>query len=158
VRDHWRGQGARLPLRGRPAAPDSAQALAEAAGFTQTGLSGWFLPTGNGQRSAGPENQYLSIWNDVGGSLANLQAQFDGVRFGDYWSGTELASGVAWYFGPSGGGQFSGPKSTLFFAVAVRPGDVTASVPVATVPEPRTLALALLALGATVVARRRQAR
>ena len=44
-------------------------------------------------------------------------------------------------------------KIRFSYAVAVRPGDVAAAV-----PEPQTLALALLALGATVVARRRRSR
>ena len=71
-----------------------------------------------------------------------------------YWSGTEFAPGInAWYFYPVLGFQNVGFEVSRFFAVAVRPGDVTAPV-----PEPQTLALALLALAATVVARRRRAR
>ena len=135
------------------AAAGSAQALAESAGDAQTDFKGWFLPTGDGELGLGALNQYLSIWNDVGSSLVGLQAQFDGVQSGGYWSGTEYAPDPdgAWVFDSIGGIQSFGGKGGAFYAVAVRPRDVTASV-----PEPQTLALALLALGATVVARRRR--
>ena len=86
-------------------------------------------------------------------SLTTLAA-FTGVQSDPYWSGTMVPSaGVAWWFKPSSNSQSGGFMSTSYFAVAVRPGDVPASV-----PEPQTLALALLALGATVVARRRRSR
>jgi hypothetical protein len=136
------------------AAAGSAQALAESAGAAQTDFTGWFLPTGDGDAVAGALNQYLSIWNDVGGSLAGLQAQFDGVQ-SFYWSGTEYAQDTsrAWDFLTLDGFQGLFDKPSAQYAVAVRPGDVAASV-----PEPQTLALALLALGATVVARRRRSR
>jgi hypothetical protein len=137
------------------AAAGSAQALAASAGAAQTAFTGWFLPTGDGFAAAGALNQYRSIWSDVGGSLAGLQAQFDGVQSGDYWSGTEYAPGPldAWLFFTNDGGQILDVKLSALYAVAVRPGDVTAAV-----PEPQTLALALLALGATVLARRRRSR
>ncbi len=72
-----------------------------------------------------------------------------------YWSGTEYAldPNNAWGFDAFSGEQGFGGKTNALYAVAVRPGDVAA-----TVPEPQTLALALLALGATVVARRRRPR
>lgn len=71
-----------------------------------------------------------------------------------YWSGTESVPGIdAWAFSPGFGFQSSGSMDVPLYAVAVRPGDVTASV-----PEPQTLVLVLLALGATVVARRRRSR
>ena len=135
------------------AAANSAQALAELAGAAQTAFTGWFLPTGDGGSVAGALNQYLSIWNDVGVSLANLQAQFDVVQSFGYWSGTEYAPNPAsaWDFFTVVGFQSYDSKDSALYAVAVRPGDVAASV-----PEPQTLALALLALGATVVARRRR--
>jgi hypothetical protein len=40
------------------AAAGSAQAVAESAGFAQTGLTGWFLPTGDGSQGPGPLNQW----------------------------------------------------------------------------------------------------
>ena len=137
------------------AAAGSAQALAASAGAAQTAFTGWLLPTGDRDSVAGALNQYLSIWSDVGSSLVDLQAQFDDVQAFFYWSGTEYAPVPvsAWLFSTTGGSQNLGVKSTALYAVAVRPGDVTASV-----PEPQTLALALLALGATVVARRRRSR
>lgn len=55
-----------------------------------------------------------------------------------------------WSFGADNGYQGLSDKDFAWDAVAVHPGDVTA------VSEPQTLALALLALGATVVARRRR--
>ena len=142
-----------------PPAAGSAQALAESAGAAQTDFTGWFLPTGDGSQGAGALNQYRSIWNDVGSSLAGLQAQFDGLQSGPYWSGTDFAPdpGTAWLFsiaspfGPNDGDLDIRVQDLTLYAVAVRAGDVTASV-----PEPQTLALALLALGATVVARRRR--
>jgi hypothetical protein len=82
-------------------------------------------------------------------------ALFSNVQSFVYWSGTEFAPGPsnAWLFITINGDQGYDVKSGAFYAVAVRPGDVTASV-----PEPQTLALALLALGATAVARRRRSR
>ncbi len=135
------------------AAAGSAQALAASAGAAQTDFTGWFLPTGDGGSVAGALNQYLSIWSDVGSSLAGLQAQFDDVQSYVHWSGTVFApnSGRAWFFSTLVGSRGNFGKDNPLYAVAVRPGDVTASV-----PEPQTLALALLALGATVVARRRR--
>jgi hypothetical protein len=98
---------------------------------------------------------YESVLNPVGDTaeqIANL-ALFSNVRTLGYWSGTAFAPdpGSAWAFGTNVGYQGYGAKGDWLFAVAVRPGDVAASV-----PEPQTLALALLALGATVVARRRR--
>jgi len=81
-----------------------------------------------------------------------LVTQFTNVQPGLYWSGTEFTPGfLAWSFFPVSGLQRVDGQRLQFFAVAVRPGDVAAAV-----PEPQTLALALLALGAMVVARRRR--
>lgn len=121
-------------------------------GFDCTGgeLSGLFV-TDLGNKA----NE--SVLNQVGDTplqIANL-ALFSNVRSFGYWSGTEYAPLplFAWGFGTSVGYQGYGVKGDALYAVAVRPGDVAASV-----PEPQTLALALLALGATVVARRRRLR
>ena len=97
-----------------------------------------------------------SVLNQVGDTLeqiANL-ALFSNVQSNFYWSGTEYARlpTRAWNFSTTDGKQSDVYyKDNGFYAVAVRPGDVAASV-----PEPQTLALALLALGATVVVRRRR--
>ena len=98
---------------------------------------------------------YESVLNQVGDTaeqIANL-ALFSNVQSFDYWSGTDYAPypDFAWYFLTNEGNQFFFPKIFAKYAVAVRLGDVAASV-----PEPQTLALVLLALGATVVARRRR--
>ena len=71
------------------AAAGSAQALAASKGASETNFAtGWVLPTGDGTQLAGALNQYLSIWNDVGGTFMALEAQFDGVQPAGYWSST----------------------------------------------------------------------
>jgi hypothetical protein len=89
-------------------------------------------------------------------NAANL-ALFTNVQSFYYWSGTEFAPNPVgvWDFRTADGRQGFGGKDDALYAVAVRPGDVAASVPTP-VPEPQTLALVLLALGATMVARRRR--
>lgn len=87
---------------------------------------------------------------DTPTQIANY-ALFSNVQLNSaYWTGTAASwdPGRAW---DVSGAAYTGsdPVTTRFFAVAVRDGDV---------PEPPTLALALLALGATVVARKRQSR
>ena len=119
-------------------------------GYNCTGgeLSGLFV-TDLGDKAG------KSVLNQVGDTaeqIANL-ALFSNVQSYYYWSGTEYAPypSDAWVFGTYDGFQGYGDKFDALYAVAVRPGDVAASV-----PEPQTLALALLALGATLVARRRR--
>ena len=134
----------------------SAQALAASAGFAASGLTGWVLPTGNGFEAAGAQNQYLSIWNQVGSSFAGISGQFASVQSSDtYWSSTEYAPlpSNAWGFSPALGLQNATGKSFLLDAVAVRPGDVAAAV-----PEPQTYAMLLAGLTAlAMVTRRRSA-
>lgn len=87
------------------------------------------------------------------GNLTQV-AEFTGVQSGYYWSGTQFVWGLgSWSFLPSSGVRQGYAQSLALYAVAVRPNNVTASV-----PEPQTLALALLALGATMVVRRRSSR
>ena len=135
------------------AAPGSAQKLAETAGFAATGLTGWRLPTGDFFEPAGSLDEFESIWNDVGGALAGLQSEFDGVQPLEYWSGSDDAPipNFAWYFFTVNGNQGFDVENLQFFAVAVRPGDVVAAV-----PEPESLALVLVGLAAAGVARRRR--
>ena len=98
--------------------------------------------------------EYANLFTAYGDLTSNTLPFVDVQPGSIYWSGTELSPGIfAWFFRSDDGVQFTGSESNQFFAVAVRPGDVTAPV-----PEPQTLALALLALGATVVARRRRSR
>ena len=82
------------------------------------------------------------------GDFLNMQSNF-------YWSGTEYAPGPggAWGFDTGNGGQDANDKNIPFYAMAVRPGDVLA----AQVPEPESLVLALTALGAMALVRRRRA-
>ena len=134
----------------------SAQALVASAGFAASGLTGWVLPTGNGFEAAGAQNQYLSIWNQVGSSFAGISGQFAGVQSADtYWSSTEYAPlpSNAWGFSPALGLQNATSKGSLLDTVAVRPGDVAAAV-----PEPQTYAMLLAGLTAlAMVTRRRSA-
>lgn len=96
-----------------------------------------------------------SVLNQVGDSaeqVANL-ALLSNVQSLGYWSGTEYPPGPggAWVFRTDGGNQGVANTAGRGFAVAVRPGDVVTSV-----PEPQSLPLVLLALGAAVVARRKR--
>jgi hypothetical protein len=117
-------------------------------GCTGGELSGLFV-TDLGNKA---NESVLDQLGDTAEQIANL-ALFSNVQSYVYWSGTEYAPepSIAWNFGTGGGTQSSINKSLAMYAVAVRRGDVTASV-----PEPQTLALVLLALGATVVGRRRR--
>ena len=96
-------------------------------------------------------SEYVALFTAYG-NLTQVAA-FTDVRSVGYWSGTEYAPNpdLAWVFSTFVGFQNFDVKDSALYAVAVRPGDVAASV-----PEPQTLALALLALGAMVVARRRR--
>lgn len=107
------------------------------------GSSDWALPS---------IDEYAVLLASYGN--LTLAPEFTNVQSGYYWSGTESTAGsLAWRFNPATGPLGTIPEYGELYAVAVRLGDVTASV-----PEPQTLALALLALGATVVARRRRSR
>jgi len=95
-------------------------------------------------------SEYAALFGDHGN--LSVLTQFTNVQT-FYWSGTEYAPNPvsAWYYFALFDQQFNGDKKAQLYAVAVRPGDVAASV-----PEPQTLALVLLALGATMVVRRRR--
>ncbi len=98
-----------------------------------------------------------SVLNQAGDSAvekANL-ALFKNVQADFYWSATTFPpnSDYAWGFYTQFGGQYLTDRKDLYFALPVRAADVSASV-----PEPQTLALTLLALiGLTFVRRRRAA-
>jgi hypothetical protein len=94
----------------------------------------------------------LTQTGDTAEQIANM-ALFTGVQSYTYWSGLEYAPDTyyAWYFGTRNGGQYYDPQGYALYALAVRPGDVAA-----TVPEPQTLALVTLAFGAAMLNRRRR--
>ncbi len=139
----------RLPTL-NPADASCTGGFGVGVGYDCTGgeLSGLFV-TDLGNKAG---ESVLNQVGDTAEQIANL-ALFSNVKSFTYWSGTEYApnpnDGV-WRFGTAGGNQSFGGKGNPYFAVAVRSGDVAASV-----PEPQTLALALLALGATLVVRKR---
>ena len=96
-----------------------------------------------------------AVCNSVqpGWGLVNT-GPFTNMQSVDYWSGLEYApvAGDAWVFGTDVGYQNGVSQGNALYVVAVRPGDVTASV-----PEPQSLALVLLAAAGAVVATRRRA-
>lgn len=96
----------------------------------------------------------LDQTGDTAEQIANL-ALFSNVQSYSYWSGTEYAPspGYAWFFFPNYGNLNFTNKESAFYAVAVRPGDVAA-----TVPEPQTLVLAMMAMGGAMLMRRKQPR
>jgi hypothetical protein len=92
-----------------------------------------------------PETSEYAALFTAYGDLTKVK-EFENVQPIFYWSGTEITPGkFAWLLNPVTGLQNPAFQSDQIFAVAVR-----------AVPEPQTLALALLALGAMVVARRRR--
>jgi len=127
--------------------------MAWAENLTFAGSSDWRLPTGNAGQPAGAANEFLLLWNAVGGSLAGLQSEFDDVVNAGYWSASEHDPGppngpiFAYAFDTFHGNQPRGFKIGQIWAVAVRSGDV---------PEPESLALVLVGLAAAGVARRRR--
>jgi hypothetical protein len=157
ILNDWRGTG----FWNAAAPAGSAQALSASAGFAAFGLTGWVLPTGDGNQPPGALNQFRSIWNAVNGSFAGLSDQFDGVyRDSFYWAAT-LAPPIwpnpnpyPWFFRAFSGVQGGGiGGSQLLGAVAVRAGDVATAV-----PEPRIYMLLLAGLGAVWAVRTRHAR
>jgi hypothetical protein len=103
--------------------------------YEELGNKSYYDTSGNGQSGWGLKNT---------GPFTNMQSDY-------YWSGTESSQSNARGFNPNYGVQGYGEKVNALFAVAVRSGDVAASV-----PEPGTVVLLSLSLGALgVVSRRR---
>ena len=137
---------------------NSAQGIAAAAGLMATGLSGWVLPTGGdqfGYEIGGAADQYFSIWDDTGRTLSGLENQFDGVQNYAYWSSSapnpDPASRLAYTFDTFVGHKSEHVKVDPLFAVAVRAGDVG-------LPEPQTVLLLAVSLGAMGLVSKRQPR
>lgn len=119
-----------------------SQAKTWAASLTVGGFSGWRLPNTlqpdtscSGQwQCTGSEMGHL-FYNELGGYEPNANHNlFQNFQGNAYWSGTEAVSGTAWTFnfGPlSYGAQGYGSQQNVYYALAVRPGDV-ASVPIPT--------------------------
>mgnify|MGYP003383219327 CR=1 FL=1 len=129
--------------------------------FAGESLTDWRLPTALNQNGSGPclgyncsnsEMGHMSYNNlyDAGGygiSFTNLQSYV-------YWSGTTDSPGsveYAWYYDFSSDRQDYYGTNGVFYAWAVRPGNV------ALVPEPEAYAMLLAGLGLLgVVAKRRR--
>ncbi|MBT9488042.1 MAG: DUF1566 domain-containing protein [Rubrivivax sp.] len=147
------------------------------------GFSDWRLPSALnadgsepcfGARCIGSEMGHLFIidlGNKTGESVLNQEgdrprqianfALFSNLQSFDYWNDTEWTSNTsfAWNFLGTYGMQDYDHKGKESYAVAVRRGDVAASlfaVSVTAVPEPHTCAMLLLGLTTVVVATRRQ--
>lgn len=141
------------------AAAGSSQASVASAGAIQTSFAtGWVLPTSNSVLvPAGPPNQYLSIWNDVGGTFIGLQAQFDNVQPANYWSQTPYTDfftiDEAWRFNAYFGDSAHPKQDNFYLGVAVRAGDVASAV-----PEPQSYSMLLIGLGAIAAAIRKRPR
>lgn len=117
------------------------KAWAENLSFANS--SDWALPS---------IDDYNALFAAYGNPTSLIE--FTNVQSGSYWSGTEYSVSpifVAWVFRTSNGVEDRGDKSFGLYGVAVRQGDVTASV-----PEPGTLALAGLALAGIAASRRRK--
>ena len=86
-------------------------------------------------RCTGSEMGHL-FYNELGGTAgSNLPPTtlFSNIQWGYYWSGTEFAPDTegAWAFALAYGYQYMPQKSELWYALAVRPGDIAlTAVPV----------------------------
>ena len=106
--------------------------------YTELGNKGYSDTSGN--------------WPQSGWGLTNT-GDFQNMQPDFYWSGTEYATNpdLAWLFSTNYGLQFSYGKGYDSYAIAVRPGDVSAPV-----PEPGTLLLLCSGLAGLATWRKRK--
>jgi len=159
---------------GAPGAETWSTKMNWAATLTVGTFSGWMLPAfdssdGNcsnfdlvppppqhyGYNCTGSAMGYLwytELGNTQGEAFASTnKGPFLNVQSGQYWSRTAYApnTAAAWDFYTNGGLEGADLKTLDLYAVAVRPGDVTA------VPEPASLVLLLSGFGVLAYRRRR---
>jgi hypothetical protein len=144
-----------------------AAANAWANSLVYGGYSDWRLPTALSRTGSVPCAYYSCNESEMGHmydvdwgapeygpyssgtNTANL-ALFSNVLTAEYWSGTEYG-GYPWFFSTRYGNQGNQDPFYTYYAVAVRDGDVSASVPV-----PATFVLLSMSLGAMAMLRRRK--
>ena len=113
------------------------------------GVADWRLPGGRmdygyNQTASEMGNMFYNVLGGTAGSSittthnnATNYDLFQNIQSGNYWSGVEFNSDVAWGFNFGYGNQVNGGKFSNLFAWAVRSGDVGGNP----VPAPGTLAL-----------------
>jgi hypothetical protein len=141
-----------------------------ASNLTVGTFSGWSLPSGDATcgQSYCASSPWGYLWfTELGNTVAEhtiATGPFQNVATYAYWTSTEfVVPTIAYDFvtdsSPVTGNQVAGLqsvayKTTALYALAVRAGDLT---PVVTsVPEPQSMSLMLIGIGALVWARRRR--
>lgn len=96
--------------------------------------------------------EFTGLFANYGQQLGGLTArsEFINIRSPFYWSGSGVVAGdVALLYQPEFGFQIQGAQTTLYYAVAVRSDNALS------VHAPHVFAVALMALVATLVTRRK---
>lgn len=115
-----------------------------AESFSFAGSADWRLPL---------ITEFAGLFANYGQQSGGLTArsEFINIRSPFYWSGSEVVAGdVALLYHPGVGFQLSGAQVTLYYAVAVRSDNALS------VQAPHVFAVALMALVATLVTRRKR--